>query len=96
MYQDQTHDFIDDIRNRINLLKCQYNNDESSSSEAEDEIESEQGCGFCNGCIEGVMKTGAPQCDEKSHNATKHDKKSETQSLPKNSERKPSTSPPSS
>ena len=77
MFKEQTHDFLDDIRNRINLLKCQYDLDESTSSEVEDENDSDQGCGFCHGCIEGVMETGAPQCDEKPLNATKQTKISE-------------------
>ena len=62
MFQEYTHDFLSDIQNRINLQKCQYDCDETTSDSGDDV--SDEACGFCQGCIEGVKETGAPLCDD--------------------------------
>ena len=36
MYEDQTQDFLKDIKNRLNLLKCQYDCDETTSDSADE------------------------------------------------------------
>ena len=65
MYEDQTQDFLKDIKNRLNLLKCQYDSDEITSDSADEGQDTQgQACGFCHGCIEGVKERGVPECDE--------------------------------
>lgn len=65
MYADKTSDFLSDIRNRLNLLKCQYDCDESNADSADEHSTADgEPCGFCQGCIEGVKESGVPECDE--------------------------------